>query len=81
VWHKNAKEYGGKYEKDQWKKLWGDATERVIMQSAWRHFMALHSGEVFDEETGEYHAACLRANMAMLIEHYVKNDILPKGSL
>jgi len=81
IWHKNAKENGGKYEKDQWKKLWGADTESIIMQSSWRHFMAIHSGEIFDKETGEYHASCLRANMAMLIEFYVKNNILPKDEL
>jgi hypothetical protein len=80
VWHDNAKENGGKYEREQWKKLWGKDTPTTVMKSAWRHFMALHRGEVFDKDSANKtcHAALLRANMAMLIEYYVQEGILPK---
>lgn len=64
-------EFGGqKYYRNNWKKLWGDDTPNVVLASALRHMMAILDGEEIDEESGCYHAAHVRCNMAMLLEYY-----------
>lgn len=57
-------------ERNNWKKLWGENTVNVAMASLLRHSFAILNGEVTDKESGEYHAAHIRANAAMLIEYY-----------
>lgn len=59
-----------KYDRDNWKKLWGNESVDVIMASLLRHAMAIQKGEHVDQETGEYHAAHIRCNCAMLIHYY-----------
>lgn len=66
VWAEGEKKYG----RDNWKKLWGKDTERVVMASALRHMLAILDGERRDQETGLPHAAHVRCNMAMLLEYY-----------
>lgn len=66
VWEMGAK----KYSRDNWQKLWGAKTVEVVMQSALRHCNAILQGEVLDPESGEYHAAHVRCNMAMLIRYF-----------
>jgi len=69
VWKRGEEKYG----RDNWRKLWGDDTVNVVMASLLRHAFAILEGEVLDPETQEYHAAHLRCNAAMLIEHYEKD--------
>lgn len=59
----------GKYGRGNWERLWGGQTVQVVMASLLRHAMAIQSGETTDPETGEYHAAHIRCNAAMLIRH------------
>ncbi len=66
VWMGGEKKYG----RSNWKKLWGENTVNVAMASLLRHSFAILNGEVTDKESGEYHAAHIRANAAMLIEYY-----------
>jgi len=71
VWGAGADKYG----RNNWKQFWGDKTTDVIMASLLRHAFAILAGDERDEETGEYHAAHIRANAAMLIEYYeVQNE-------
>jgi hypothetical protein len=56
--------------RNNWKKLWGDETTNVVMASLLRHAFAILGGEVNDPESGEYHAAHIRCNAAMLIEYH-----------
>jgi hypothetical protein len=69
-----------KYGRSNWKKLWGEDTVNVAMSSLLRHAFAILNGEVTDAESGEYHAAHIRANAAMLIEYYEvqKDENKPK---
>lgn len=68
-----------KYGRDNWKKLWGKDTINVAMASLLRHSMAITSGELFDEESGLPHAAHIRCNAAMVLEHMANiNLITPK---
>ena len=64
VWMKGEIKYG----RDNWRKLWGDDTTRVVMASLLRHAFAILEGEKLDPETGEPHAAHIRCNAAMLLE-------------
>lgn len=58
--------YGSvKYDSYNWTK--GIVYSRIIGASL-RHIMAIMMGEDVDEESGCLHAACVRCNMAMLIE-------------
>ncbi len=66
VWMMGEKKYG----RYNWQKLWGDKTTGVAMASLLRHAFAILDGEVTDKESGLYHAAHIRCNAAMLIEHY-----------
>lgn len=66
VWMGGEKKYG----RSNWRKLWGNKTIDVAMASALRHMFAILDGETNDPESGEYHAAHVRCNMAMLIEFY-----------
>jgi hypothetical protein len=66
VWMKGQETYG----RDNWKKLWGADTERVVLASLLRHTFAALKGERVDTESGEYHMAHVRCNAAMLIEYY-----------
>jgi len=66
VWMQGEK----KYSRNNWKKLWGNDTPNVVMASALRHMFAILDGEEIDEESGCYHAALIRCNMAMLLEYY-----------
>lgn len=66
VWAKGADKYG----RGNWEKLWGDDTVNVAMASLLRHAVAILGGEHLDPETGEYHAAHVRCNAAMLIQYY-----------
>ena len=59
-----------KYSRGNWEKLWGDNTVNVVMASMLRHAFAIQKGETLDPESGEYHAAHIRCNAAMLIRHY-----------
>jgi hypothetical protein len=59
-----------KYSRYNWQKLWGEESSNVIMASLLRHAFAIQQGEVTDKETGEYHAAHIRCNAAMLIHYY-----------
>lgn len=63
-----------KYDRDNWKQLWGDQTVNVVMASALRHMMAILDGEENDSETGLPHAAHVRCNMAMLLEYYKSQE-------
>ena len=65
VWAFGAQKYG----RDNWKKLWGETTTNVAMASLLRHAFAILEGETHDDESGLPHAAHIRANAAMLIEH------------
>lgn len=65
VWMFGAKKYG----RSNWKKLWGDDTITTAMDSLLRHSFAILNGESVDPESGEYHAAHIRCNAAMIIEH------------
>jgi hypothetical protein len=62
-----------KYGKSNWKKLWGEDTIDVVMASLLRHAFAILDGQEIDPESGEYHAAHIRCNAAMLIEYYERN--------
>ena len=74
-----------KYSRDNWQKLWGDDTIPVVMASLLRHAFAIQAGELRDTETGEYHAAHIRCNAAMLIRHHNQSmdgrvaDLLDQG--
>ena len=65
VWMAGEKKYG----RSNWKKLWGDNTTEVVMASLLRHAFAIINGEMFDPETGLPHAANIRCNAAMILEH------------
>jgi hypothetical protein len=71
VWQAGMKKYG----RDNWRKLWGDDTTNVVMASLLRHAFAIMDGQVYDPETGLQHAAHIRCNAAMLIEHQHKKMI------
>lgn len=66
VWMHGEQEYG----RDNWQKLWGDDTINVVMASLLRHAFAIMDGEVYDEKSGEQHAAHIRCNAAMLIRYF-----------
>lgn len=65
VWECGERKYG----RDNWRKLWGKDTKSVVLDSALRHLVAMLAGEDRDPETGCYHAAHVRCNMAMIIEY------------
>src|SRR3990167_2470473 len=65
VWMHGAKKYG----RTNWRKLWGADTVDITMASLLRHAFAILDGESRDKESGEYHAAHIRCNAAMLIEY------------
>lgn len=58
-----------KYGRDNWKKLWGDKTIQVAMGSLLRHAFAILDNEMYDKESGLHHAAHIRCNAAMILEH------------
>lgn len=58
-----------KYDRDNWKTLWGDSTVEVVMASLLRHAFKILDGENVDKESGCLHAAHIRCNAAMLIEY------------
>ena len=58
-----------KYSRNNWEKLWGEDTVRVVTASILRHTMAILRGETRDPETGLLHASHLRCNAAMLIRY------------
>lgn len=64
VWEMGEQKYG----RDNWRKLWGDETVDVVLDSAMRHMVAMLDGELYDSESGLPHAAHVRCNMAMLLE-------------
>jgi hypothetical protein len=66
VWMAGEQKYG----RYNWTKLWGDKTIDVVMASLLRHALAIQKGEVVDPESGEYHAAHIRCNAAMIIRYY-----------
>lgn len=66
VWMLGEKKYG----RDNWHKLWGEDTTRVVMASLLRHAFAILNGEEIDPETQQHHAAHIRCNAAMLIRDY-----------
>lgn len=76
VWQKSKKKYPDKLDvttgqkTPNWHALWGEDTVAIVGASALRHIFALLQGEERDSETGEYHAAHVRCNMAMLIKYY-----------
>lgn len=61
-----------KYGRNNWKKLWGDETVTVCLDSALRHMMEISDGNMRDEESGELHAAHVCCNMLFLLEYLVK---------
>lgn len=65
-----------KYDRDNWKKLWGDDTILVCMQCLLRHATALEEGEHIDPETGVSHAALIGCNVDMIIEWQKREGIL-----
>jgi hypothetical protein len=65
VWMLGEKKYG----RYNWQKLWGSDTVPVVMGCLLRHAYAILEGEDYDKESGQPHAAHIRANAAMLIEH------------
>lgn len=71
VWMFGAEKYG----RVNWKKLWGDDTVNVAMASLLRHAFAILDGEVNDKESGLDHAAHIRCNAAMILEHRAKAKI------
>ena len=52
-----------------WEKLWGEDTIPLSLACAMRHLTAMLKGEMVDQESGEYHAAHVRANMAPIIRY------------
>ena len=66
VWTNGCAKYG----RANWRKLWGKDTVDVAMASLMRHAFAILDGQDVDPESGEYHAAHIRCNAAMLIEYY-----------
>lgn len=72
VWMYGAK----KYERDQWKKLWGSDTLKVALASAQRHILEMLDGNMFDEESGQTHAGHVMCNMAMIIEYLAKQKLI-----
>ena len=60
---------------ENWRKLWGDQTYKVCLDSALRHLTCLANNELFDDESGLAHAAHVRANMAFILEH-MRNEQL-----
>lgn len=71
IWQSGEIVYG----RFNWTKLWGDKTNDVVLASAWRHLLAIQNGEIIDKDSGGFHAACVRANMAMLIRYYGNQGI------
>ncbi len=66
--------YGArKYSRGNWEKLWGEETINVCMASAMRHMLKILDGEMIDEESGGFHAAHARANLAFILEFLVKH--------
>ena len=65
-----------KYDRDNWKKLWGDDTVSVVCASALRHILHILKGNDMDAETGLPNSAHVVANMSMLIEHLNKQGKL-----
>jgi len=65
VWMLGEKKYG----RNNWEKLWGSDTVNLVMACLLRHAYAILEGEDYDKESGQPHAAHIRANAAMLIEH------------
>jgi len=63
-----------KYDRGNWKKLWGEKTIDVAIASLLRHAFAILDGEIRDPESGEYHAGHIRCNAAMLIEYHVRKE-------
>ncbi len=63
-----------KYGRNNWRKLWGDETVNVCVDSAMRHMLEMSSGNMNDNETGEYHAAHIICNMLFIIEHLAQKD-------
>lgn len=70
VWMAGQEKYG----RHNWEKLWGADTVNVVLASLLRHAFAISSGEIRDPETGEYHAAHIRCNAAMLIRYEEQNE-------
>lgn len=71
VWMNGEKKYG----RNNWEKLWGDQTVAVVMACLMRHANAILEGELVDKESGQHHAAHIRCNAAMLIEHYEREKV------
>lgn len=65
-----------KYDRNNWKKLWGGETIIECMKSLLRHTTALEEGETIDPETGVSHAALIRCNAGMMIEHQSREGML-----
>ncbi len=68
VWAFGSKKYG----RSDWRRLWGNDTVNTVCDSALRHIFAMLDGETHDPESGLLHAAHVRCNMAMIIEHLKK---------
>ncbi len=56
-----------------WERLWGVDTIPLSLACAMRHMAAMLKGEMVDPETGEYHAAHVRCNMAPIIRYLEEN--------
>lgn len=72
VWRAGERKYG----RDNWKKLWGEDTVNNVTASLLRHAFAMLSGELVDSETGLPHAAHIRCNAAMILEHMHNNNLI-----
>lgn len=70
VWKMGAEKYG----MYNWEKLWGDDTVKVVSDSLLRHLNAIIQGESHDKESGKQHAAHIRANAAMLLRYFSKDN-------
>lgn len=70
VWKMGAEKYG----MNNWEKLWGDDTVKVVMSSLLRHAEAIVRGEINDKESGKQHAAHIRCNAAMLLRYFSKDN-------
>lgn len=72
VWGFGSQKYG----RDNWQKLWGKDTVNICLASLLRHAMAMQSGELIDSETNLPHAAAVRCNAAMILQHMSNEGLL-----
>lgn len=78
VWMYGEKKYPREDPKGpaNWRKLWGDETVNVALNSALRHIMAMCEGKMLDEETGLPNASHVRCNMAFILQYMADEKLL-----